>query len=48
MADFAGTRPRVFFYVKEHDLESLKPKLPGKIQFLARQRDCLLLAYQRE
>ena len=48
MADFAGTRPQVFFYVKEHDLESLKPELPGKIQLLARQRDCLLLAYQRE
>ena len=48
MADFAGTRPQVFFYVKEHDLESLKPELPGKIQLLARQRDCLLLSYQRE
>ena len=48
MADFAGTRPQVFFYVKEHDLESLKPELRGKIQLLARQRDCLLLAYQRE
>jgi len=48
MAEFAGTRPQVFFYVKEHDLESLKPALPGKIQLLARQRDCLLLAYQRE
>ena len=48
MAKFARSRPKVFFYLKEHDLESLKPELPGKIQLLARQRDCLLLSYERE
>ncbi len=48
MAAFARSRSRVFLYVKEHDLEGLKPALPGEIQLLARQRDCLLLAYQRE
>ncbi len=48
LGNFARTRPQVFFYVKEDDLASLKPELPGKIQLLDRQRDCLLLAYQRE
>jgi hypothetical protein len=48
MTKFARSRPRVFFYLKETDLESLKPELPGQIRILARQGDCLLLAYQRE
>ncbi len=48
MAQFARSRPQVFFYLKETDLESLKPELPGQIRFLARQGDCLLLAYERE
>jgi hypothetical protein len=46
MVDFARSRPRVFIYVKEHDLEGLKPLLPRKIKLLARQRDCLLMAYE--
>ena len=48
MAQFARSRPQVFFYLKETDLESLKPELPGQIRILARQGDCLLLAYERE
>ena len=48
MTKFARSRPEVFFYLKETDLESLKPELPGQIRILARQRDCLLLAYERE
>jgi hypothetical protein len=48
MARFARSRPKVFLYLKEHDLESLRPDLPGKIQLLARQKDCLLLSYERE
>lgn len=48
MAKFARSRHQVFFYLKETDLESLKPELPGKIRVLARQGDCLLLAYERE
>ena len=48
MAKFARSRPQVFFYLKETDLESLRPDLPGQIRTLARQGDCLLLAYKRE
>jgi hypothetical protein len=48
MAKFVRSRPKVFFYLKEHDLESLRPELPGKIDFLARQGDKLLLAYERK
>ncbi|MCX5893961.1 MAG: glycosyltransferase family 39 protein, partial [Deltaproteobacteria bacterium] len=48
MAQFARSRPKVFFYLKETDLESLRPELPGQMQILARQGDCLLLAYKRE
>jgi hypothetical protein len=48
MAKFARSRSKIFFYLKETDLESLKPELPGKFRPLARQRDCLLLVYERE
>jgi 4-amino-4-deoxy-L-arabinose transferase-like glycosyltransferase len=46
MAKFVRSRPRVFFYLKEDDLAGLKPELPGKIEVLARQGDCLLLSYE--
>ena len=48
MVKFARSRPRVFLYVKEHDLESLRPQLPGKIQLLSRQGASLLLSYEAE
>lgn len=48
MTKFARSLPTVFFYLKETDLPSLKPELPGQIRILARQGDCLLLAYKRE
>lgn len=48
MAKFARSRPRVFFYLKQDDLAGLKPELPGKIEVLARQGDCLLLSYKGE
>lgn len=48
VAEFARSRPRVFFYVKPDVLEVLQRELPGKFQLLARQGDCLLLTYERE
>ena len=48
LGKFARSRPRVFLYVKEIDRQSLKKELPGKLQILARQGDCLLLGYERE
>ena len=48
MAKFADSRPQVFLYIKEQHLPGLKPEMPGRYQLLARQGDCLLLAYKRE
>jgi hypothetical protein len=48
MAKFANSRHRVFLYIKEQHLPGLKPEMPGRYQLLARQGDCLLLAYERE
>ncbi|MGO9621399.1 MAG: ArnT family glycosyltransferase [Desulfobaccales bacterium] len=46
LAKFVQNRPLIFLYVKERHLEALKTELPGKLRFLARQGDCLLLVYE--
>ena len=48
LADLARTHPKIFLYIKEQDLGGLRPQLPGKMEVLGRQGDCLLLDYERE
>jgi 4-amino-4-deoxy-L-arabinose transferase-like glycosyltransferase len=48
LARLAGSRNKVFLYIKEQHLEGLKPELPGKIRPLGRLGDCLLVVYERE
>lgn len=46
LVKFARSRPKVFLYVKEKDLASLRPRLPGIIQLQGRQGASLLLSYE--
>ena len=48
MAAFARTRPLVFFYLKPKSLPYLEKELPGKYHFLARQKNSILMRYERE
>lgn len=48
LAIFAGSRPRVFYYLKEPDLPRLKAYLPTDYEIVARHRDCLLVAAGRK
>lgn len=46
LKEFAGRHPEVFLFMKAQHREGLAPALPGKVELLARQGDCLLMAYK--
>ncbi len=45
LLDFARSRPRVFFLVRQKGYPSLRERLPGRWEEVARYKDCLLAAY---
>ncbi len=48
MGEFLASRPQVFFYLKTPEFNWLKKQLSGDFKILARQKDCLLVAFRRK
>lgn len=48
MAAFAGSRPLVFFFLREKNRAALEQELQGKFTFLDRQKNSILMSYEAE
>ena len=48
MAAYVRGRPLVFFYLQMADQDALEQEVPGKIRFLARQKNSILMKYEEE